>query len=437
MNEIFETLASNNSRNFKIDLLNDRKDDQLLKKIIFLALDPFTNFYQRKIPDYTPAKDNQADTLDSVIDSLQMLSTRKVTGNAAILHLTKLLSSLVESDAKVLERIIKKDLKCGVSISTANAVWPNLIHEYPCMLCSQYDDKLVKKIKFPAYVQMKMDGMRFNAIVRHTAIDSSVEFRSRNGKELNLLGNLDQEFIALSNGMDCVFDGELLVMSDDDYQFADRQTGNGILSKANKGTISQEEACLIHASIWDIIAYDDFVKGVSNIPYSMRWNTLTSLIDSQPMERKRIWLVYHQEVNTIDEANIIFKDLLANGHEGIILKDIMSIWEDRRSKSQIKFKGGEECDLKIVGIQPGTGKYEGMLGALICESADGILKVDVGSGFKDIQRQQFGEDLINKIVTVKYNMRIRNKQGEESLFLPVFVEVREDKDIANSINDIK
>ena len=43
----------------------------------------------------------------------------------------------------------------------------------------------------------------------------------------------------------------------------------------------------------------------------------------------------------------------------------------------------------------------------------------------------------SKIVAVKYNARITNKQGEESLFLPIFVEVREDKDVADSSKDIK
>ena len=187
MNELFETLAENNSRNFKLEFLKQHSDNELLKEVIRLALDPFTQFYIRKIPDYTPARPNQADTLGSVIDSLAMLSNRTVTGNAAIAHLTKLLSSLTEPDAKVIERIIQKDLKCGVSIATANAVWPGLISEYPCMLCSSYDQKLVDKIKYPALVQTKMDGMRFNAIVKNGA----VEFRSRNGKEIQLLGNLE------------------------------------------------------------------------------------------------------------------------------------------------------------------------------------------------------------------------------------------------------
>ena len=432
LNEFFENLASDNSRLFKTAQLEQHKDNEVLRKVVFLALDPFTNFYIRKIPAYTP-NEGEGISLKFALDSLGDLSKRLVTGNAGIAHLKGMLEALNAEDAKVIERIIKKDLKCGVSISTANAVWPNLIHDYPCMLCSKYDEKLVSKIKFPAYVQMKMDGMRFNAIVRN----GGVEFRSRNGKELNLLGNLEKEFVALANGVDCVFDGELLVMFDNDYQFADRQTGNGILNKANKGTISADEARQVHAALWDVIPYDDFVKGVCNVDYSTRWASVQQLVENQPAKDKRIWSVFHKEVNTLDEANAIFKELLADGHEGIILKDTHSKWENKRSKTQIKFKGELECDLKIVGIQEGTGKYEGLLGALICESADGILKVDVGSGFKDAQRKSFGTDLIGKVIAVKYNARIKNKQGEESLFLPIFIEVRDDKDVADSIGDIE
>ena len=146
-------------------------------------------------------------------------------------------------DAKVLERVIQKDLKCGVSISTANDVWHGLVTEYPVMLCSQFEQKLVDKVKFPALVQTKMDGMRFNAIVR----DGKVEYRSRNGKEIQLLGNLDSDFITLAGNIDCVFDGELLVASASGVM--DRQTGNGILNKANKGTISEKEASLVRATI--------------------------------------------------------------------------------------------------------------------------------------------------------------------------------------------
>jgi hypothetical protein len=432
INEFLNSLAENASRNFKIDQLNANSDNETLREVIRLALDPFTQFYQRKIPEYTT--DKHQTSLDQAMLALYDLKERVVTGNAAIEYLRMLLSSVSADDAKVLERIIAKDLKCGVDVSTANKVWSGLIPEYPCMLCSPFEQKLVDKIKFPAYAQMKMDGMRFNAIVR----DGKVEFRSRNGKQILLLGNLEAEFAALAGNVDCVFDGELLVMDDMTMQFADRQTGNGILNKANKGTISAEDAAKVHATVWDLIPYVAFVDGYCLTPYAKRFSTLQAIVDKQKSAGKKIWTVTSTIVETLEQAQEIFQGYLADGYEGIILKDGAGEWEDKRSKTQIKFKGELECDLKIVAVEEGKGKAVGMLGAIICESADGIVKVNVGSGFNDAQRKQYWkENLVDKIVAVKYNSRIKNKVGEESLFLPVFIELRDDKDVADNSKVIK
>lgn len=432
INTFLNDLAANSSRNYKLEKLKANSDNELLRNVVFLALDPFTQFYIRKIPSYTT--DTKQTSLQNALGGLYELSSRNITGNAAIEYLRMLLSSVSVDDAKVIERIIQKDLKCGVSISTANDVWMGLIKEYPCMLCSGYEQKLVDKIEYPAYVQLKMDGMRFNAIVR----SGKVEFRSRNGKEINLLGNLEKEFAALAGDIDCVFDGELMVMDPLDCQFMDRQTGNGILNKANKGTISDKEAAMVHATVWDMIPYMYFVDGQYAKPYNERFENLSSLVQTQSSKNKRIWLVTSDVVTSLEEATIIFKRYLADGLEGIILKDYKGIWEDKRTKSQIKFKGELECDLKIVAVEEGTGKYTGMLGAIVCESSDGIIKVNVGSGFNDAHRKTFRkEDLLGKIVAIKYNSRTKNKSGEESLFLPIFVEIREDKNIADSSKEVK
>jgi ATP-dependent DNA ligase len=429
IHKFFESLAANPSRNFKIEQLTAHSDNEMLREVVRLALDPFTQFYQRKIPAYARDPKFNTMTLGFALNQLSELSNRNVTGNAAIEFLRNLLSSLDPDDAKVIERIIDKSLDCGVQVSSANAVWPELIKEYPVMLCSPFEQKLVEKIKFPAYVQLKMDGMRFNAIVRN----GKCEFRSRNGKEIQLLGNLEEDFIAMANGVDCVFDGELLVK--DKGIVLDRQTGNGILNKANKGTIKTDEARKVHATVWDLIPYDAFTKGICSVPYNQRLESLCVMADTY--QSKKVALVDRWEVDTMEEVNTIFNGLLEQGEEGIILKTHDGIWEDKRAKHQIKFKGELECDLKIVAIEEGTGKYAGMLGAILCESADGLVKVSVGSGFKDEHRKNYGQELVDKIVAVKYNMRIRNKSGEESLFLPIFVEIRDDKNVADSSEDIK
>ena len=422
--DILNELASTSSRLEKEAILKREQNNELLKKVFFLAYDPFTQFYQRKIPKYEKNNTTHAASLASMLPSLSDLSNRVVTGNAAIERLTSILECVCGTEAEVIERIIKKDLKCGASESTANKIWPGLIHEYPCMLCTPSDEKILSKFKFPAYAQLKMDGMRFNAIVK----DGKCEFRSRNGKEIQLLGYLEQEFISIANGQNLVFDGELLV--NDKGIILDRQTGNGILNKAVKGTISIDEARKVHATIWDAINYDTFKQGEGKLTYHSRFSSLESM--SLP---NKIHLVESKIVASLEEAQAIFEEYLAQGQEGIILKDMTGIWQDKRVKTQVKFKAELDCDLLVVGVQPGTGKYEGMVGALLCESSDGVVKVDVGSGLSDDDRKR--DDYIGKIVAVTYNARIKNKQGEESLFLPRLIEVREDKSEADSSERIK
>lgn len=427
--EILDALAANNSRNFKREFLEQHKDNQTLRQVVFMALDPFTQFYIRKIPKYEQIGTTDI-SLSEAISQLHYLSQRIYTGNKAIDHLRDVLSNLPPQKAAVIERIIQKDLKCGVSTATANEVWMGLIKDYPCMLCSQYEQKLVDKIQYPAYVQLKMDGMRFNAIVR----DGKCEFRSRNGKEIQLLGNLEQEFIQMAGLMDVVFDGELLVM--ENGQYLDRQTGNGILNKASKGTISKEEAEKVCAVVWDAIPYMYFESGEYNKPYAMRYTMVDHAVKN--IKSNRVNMVLTELVNNFDEANEIFQRFLAAGQEGIILKDPTGIWEDKRSKTQIKFKGELECDMLVTGIEEGRGKYQGKIGALIAESADGLVKVSVGSGLSDEFRTSMSpEELIGRIISIKYNARIQNKNGDHSLFLPIFIELRSDKSTADHSKDIK
>ena len=422
--DILNELASTSSRLEKEAILKREENNELLKRVFFLAYDPFTQFYQRKIPKYEKNNSSHAASLASMLPSLNDLSNRVVTGNAAIDRLTSILESVCGTESEVIERIIAKDLKCGASGSTANKIWNGLIHEYPCMLCTPFDEKVLSKFKFPAAAQLKMDGMRFNAIVKN----GKCEFRSRNGKEIDLLGNLEQEFIKLADGQNLVFDGEMLVMVEGNI--VDRQTGNGILNKAVKGTITPAEAKMVQATVWDVINYDTFKSGKGKIAYQVRFSQL----ESMPLPGK-VRLVESKIVGSLEEAQAIFETYLAQGQEGIILKDLSGVWEDKRVKTQVKFKAELDCDLRIVDIQPGTGKYEGMVGAYICESEDGVIKVDVGSGLTDEDRKNF--DVVGKIVAVVYNARIKNKQGEESLFLPRVIEIREDKDKADMSAKIK
>jgi len=436
---IIQQLESDNSRLAKESILTRNQDNKVLKRAFFLALDPFTQFYIRKIPKYETR--DVMWTLDAAMDFLSSLSSRKVTGNSAIEFLKNLLEGCTPDDAKILERIIGKDLKCGVSEKTANKIWKNLIPEYPCMLASGFDEKLLEKVEWPALVQLKLDGMRFNAIVR----DGQVEFRSRNGKELTIPNpNFAIPFNKLRDhyGVDMVFDGELLVV-DGAGKVVNRQTGNGILSKSIKGTMSAAEATYIRATLWDAISIDGFQKGIEKEKYKDRLAKLTNGISHVKNVHANLGyafdIVWTQKADNYDQAQKIFERFLLKGEEGTILKDQNAFWEGKRSKSQIKFKGELDCDLICVDWEEGTGKNKGRLGALVLESACGSLRTNVGTGFTDEHRDTFTrKNTVGKIVSVKYNSKIKDKGDNGwALFLPVFLEIREDKVKADRLDKIK
>ena len=435
MESIFRALANTSSRLEKEHILKQNEHNLTLQRVLFLALDPYTQFYIRKIPAYingTLEYTKGTMALEGALDNLDKISKRVVTGNAAISHLKIILESVTADDAKVVERIIEKDLRCGVSDATVNKIWPGLIPTYPVMLASGFDEKVMAKMSYPSYVQLKLDGMRFNAIVKN----GGVEFRSRNGKQIDLLGHLEQEFLALANHLSypAVFDGELVVM--DGMGIMNRQKGNGILNKAVKGTISDREANMVHATIWDVVPFSDFQKGFSATTYEKRFGVLEELALEMP---NRVSLIANIKVENEDEAQVLFQEYFSKGEEGIILKDINAPWEDKRVKHQVKFKGELECDLLCMGWQEGTGKNVGKLGALVLTSADGEVKVNVGSGFTDEQRDKYTkENTVGKVVAVKYNAKIQDKKtGQTSLFLPVFLELREDKTDADISSSIK
>jgi ATP-dependent DNA ligase len=440
--DILEDLASNNSRLYKEKILTLNQNNETLKSVILLTLNPFVNFYIRKIPDYTlNLVSKKQDTLDKALLRLKLLSERTLTGNAGIEHLKIVLESVSPVDARVIERIIAKDLKCGVSEATVNKIWPGLIPSYPCMLASAYDQKLVDKIKFPAVAQLKMDGMRFNAVVKNGVC----EFRSRNGKEVDIPDpSIRLPFIHMANfyGTDMVFDGELVVV-DAAGKIQDRKTGNGILNKAVKGTMSVEEAVNVRATLWDAISLSGFQAGVENEPYHIRLGKLCNSISDMKNIKAHLGhyvdMVYSRQVDDLLSAQKLFNKFLSEGQEGIILKTRDGVWENKRSKSLIKFKGELECDLRVVGWEEGTGKNVGRLGALVLESDCGGIRVNVGTGFSDADRLGINSaNSVGRIVAVKYNARITDKTSSTaSLFLPVFVEFRSDKTEADHAKDIK
>jgi ATP-dependent DNA ligase len=161
-----------------------------------------------------------------------------------------------------------------------------------------------------------------------------------------------------------------------------------------------------------------------------------SVLDSA--NKHNIQLIPSQVVNTMEEAKEVFRNYVDQGYEGIILKNRGGFWADKRSSDLVKFKEELFADLRVVGYYEGEGKAQGMLGGLSLESEDGVIKVNVGSGFTDEQRKQIWQDKNLGIVEIKYNGITEDKKtGQKSLFLPIFIRERLDKSVANTWDEMQ
>ena len=436
--QIIQELKSTNSKNDKTTILYSHRDNELLKKVLKYTYDNRLSYGIKKIPEYISNGMMPFDDLAFML--LDRLNNRNITGNNAISELKSRLKTLTPNSAKVLELIIQRDLDCGVAKGLINdALGKGFIPEFPTLLCSSFKEKNLKKIKYPAIAQIKEDGERFEVITTLNVF----EIKTRNGKIFDFLGELAEEFRSMISEFkdECVFDGEFRVLNEARTGYLDRKTGNGIVNKALKGTITKEEASRIVAVCWDAIPYKHFLEGKSNIPYENRFNYLTSIYNrcSNP---ERIRIVEYKEVNSLEEAMAYYDEVYSRGEEGIILKNKDAIWNpyecgEMRSPDQVKIKAVLDCDLKINNYFEGEGKYKGKCGSLECVSADGNLVVCVKPRTDGLAEEIWNcpSNFINKIIAVKFNAVINNKKRPDekySLFLPRMIEIREDKDEADT-----
>jgi DNA ligase-1 len=109
------------------------------------------------------------------------------------------------------------------------------------------------------------------------------------------------------------------------------------------------------------------------------------------------------------------KDAIESGFEGIMIKDLDAPYVCKRNVAWLKQKPFIEVSLTIVGIEPGTGKNEGKMGAVICEGEDDgkFIRVNVGSGWTDDQRSEITDEVIGQVLEVRADAITRSQDSED------------------------
>jgi hypothetical protein len=331
--QILNQLDATRSKKEKVAILEQNVNNADLREFFRLALTGSLNFFQKKKIEYVPSGNNLFSLASAMSILKDEIATRAVTGHAARDLCASIMAGLIPDDAEVFQRILQKDPKCGVS-SSVNDVWPNLIPEHPNLLASPYSQKLAEALNWKkgVIIERKSDGLRVSVEID----DGSVTVYSRAGNTLDLMGRFDS-LGAIPTMFGRVLDGELMVVKSDGT-FEDRKTGNGIASKAIKGTLSVEEANKMVVVVWDVIPTETFwKKEKTKLGAAERFNQLKYCLGALEGETEKLLRsIEHEVVHSIDEAQKIHEAYREAGEEGSMWKDPDVQWEDRRSKKILK-----------------------------------------------------------------------------------------------------
>ncbi|AUR84819.1 nucleic acid-binding, OB-fold protein [Vibrio phage 1.063.O._10N.261.45.C7] len=436
--KVLEAVANTSSKNEKEAILSEHKENSTLKQVCEYAYAPTMSFFMRKIPDHTPVGEGVSWTeFFAVLDTLRL---RKKTGNEAQQFVAEYLNTLSPEFAELFIKIVRKDLKTGCKDATINKVWKGLIVKPPRMGAASMNEKSLanmRKIKNLA-IELKSDGTYLSSVCGELSTSMT-----RNGSPITIEPLQDHLSCGAFDGF--ALEGEGVY----DLSKADRSTGNGIVTKIVKGTASFDEKGGLMLQVWDCIDITFYQpKSEWKVSNQDRRKLLEEMMERYEMwctsnnVEPKIFLIERHENVSVEQAFEIFEGHVRSGMEGSIVKDMDKSWKDVGKPSFcIKLKRKEPADLKVVGIfmaEEGS-KYEGMLGGFICESECGEIKVRVGSGFNDDDRVKYlEEDNFPPIIEVEYDSITEDKKTKQkSLFLPIFKRPRYDKDVADTLAEIK
>lgn len=367
---IIQKLETDNSRLFKEGVVSDHIADADFRQGLQWALNPLVTFGVQQVP--VSETDGKGITNADFYKLAEGLYERELTGHAARDAIIDLCDQATnEQWNDWYRRILLKDLRCGVSVGTVNGVQKGTVPIFGCMLAHD-GAKHPKKIKGACSVEYKYDGVRVIAIVQK----GSATLYSRNGKILPNF-NLIEDALSKPEYNGLVFDGE--VMSED-FQTLMKQVHR-------KSGANTEDAFL---ALFDMLTLEEFEAGGTSInSVDRRKRMIDTVIEDSKIKVVDAFSVDFDTEEGQAEFDKLNKHALAEGYEGLMIKPDSEGYKCKRSHAWLKVKPFIEVTLKVIALEEGTGKNEGMLGALVVEGEDDgkFFHVNVGSGLSDDMRK--------------------------------------------------
>lgn len=419
--EFVKEINSSNSRLFKQSVLKKYADDEIVKKYLQIAFDPYKVFGISTKKLHKTVHSTSGFVIGSVFELFEYLETCNTGSDQDIFVCQEVLdgvSAWSTEEAALLEQLICKDLSIGVDSKTINKEIPGLIPTFDVQLANKYFDK-------PAVVEgktfcltTKIDGCRIIALKEN----GQVSFFTRAGQAYEGLVDLEDEMLRLMPDNTCL-DGEITLLT----------VPAGMTSKEQYKETTKivrtkdKEKHGVKMLVFDWMPADDFKRQHCDFPYKVRRNELERLFDRVDL-RYFVLLPKLYVGDDTSKINEILAEAIADGEEGIMINIWEAPYEFKRTNNLLKCKVFNTADLRVIGFEQGTGKYTGMLGAFICEYKGG--QVRVGSGLTDAQRVEVYKDptkYLSTIIEISFFEETQDSSGKPSLRFPTFKDFRPDK----------
>lgn len=148
---------------------------------------------------------------------------------------------------------------------------------------------------------------------------------------------------------------------------------------------------------WRQVRFHVFDLPKPETVFEQRYRQLERLVAGS--DSPYLVLVEQRPVASHDELKAQLEAMVSAGAEGLMLKRRNSLYRAGRSDDLLKVKTHEDAEARVVGHVPGKGKYEGLMGALKVELADGR-RFRIGTGFTDADRGN--PPAIGSMITFRY-----------------------------------
>ena len=427
--DILEELEANNSRIFKEDCLKKNKDNNLLHKIFATVGNPYINFYvtKFKLPKITQNRQINDDAViqDFLNSIVENLSTRKATGNAAKNLVVNHFEKMTTQEQKWCQRILLRNLRCGVQEATINKIWPNTIVGFSVQLAeslkTHHDQKtgivIDENISYPVRVEPKLDGLRCIAIKNN----GIVTMFTRSGSTIETLPKI-KNALEKSEWDNFVLDGEVMGL---DWN----ESASVVMSyKTNKN----DENMWYH--VFDAMPFDDWKDQQSSLKLHDRLDLVEELLNK--VNYDKIISVFGELIDNQENLLKFYAECMSKGYEGIMIKDLHSFYAFKRSSSVVKMKPVATYEGTIVGHYLGNrgSKREGLWGGFEVVMPNGVITC-VGGGYTDKLKAEIGIDpdkWIGRIVEIEGQPDPLTKDGftkDGKVRFPVFVRERDQRDV--------